>query len=452
MSQITITLLFLLFAIVMFMWEKIPLGLTSMIVCVGLVVTGVLEWQTAFAGFIDSNVILFVAMFIVGGALFETGMANKIGGIVTHFAKTERQLIVAIMVIVGVMSGFLSNTGTAAILIPVVIGIAAKSGYSRSRLLMPLVFAAAMGGNLTLIGAPGNMIAQSGMEGIGLKFGFFDYAKVGVPILIVGIIYFAFIGYKFLPNKEGSDEGIFDESKDFSHVPKWKQYLSLVILLLTLVGMIFEEQLGIKLCVIGCMGALALMITGVISEKDALASIDLKTIFLFGGTLSLAAALEQTGAGELIAEKVIGMLGDNPSPYILTFVIFMLCCVMTNFMSNTATTALMVPIGISIAQGMGADPSAVLMACVIGGSCAYATPIGMPANTMVVTAGGYTFKDYAKAGVPMILVATVVSIHFSQDREPVKQAGLLRPNKLKQNLLMKMYTVNLSFIHIFKSR
>ena len=410
MSQITITLLFLLFAIVMFMWEKIPLGLTSMIVCVGLVVTGVLEWQTAFAGFIDSNVILFVAMFIVGGALFETGMANKIGGIVTHFAKTERQLIVAIMVIVGVMSGFLSNTGTAAILIPVVIGIAAKSGYSRSRLLMPLVFAAAMGGNLTLIGAPGNMIAQSGMEGIALKFGFFDYAKVGVPILIVGIIYFAFIGYKFLPNKEGSDEGIFDESKDFSHVPKWKQYLSLVILLLTLVGMIFEEQLGIKLCVIGCMGALALMITGVISEKDALASIDLKTIFLFGGTLSLAAALEQTGAGELIAEKVIGMLGDNPSPYVLTFVIFMLCCVMTNFMSNTATTALMVPIGISIAQGMGADPSAVLMACVIGGSCAYATPIGMPANTMVVTAGGYTFKDYAKAGVPMILVATVVSM------------------------------------------
>lgn len=410
MSQITITLLFLLFAIVMFMWEKIPLGLTSMIVCVGLVVTGVLEWQTAFAGFIDSNVILFVAMFIVGGALFETGMANKIGGIVTHFAKTERQLIVAIMVIVGVMSGFLSNTGTAAILIPVVIGIAAKSGYSRSRLLMPLVFAAAMGGNLTLIGAPGNMIAQSGMEGIGLKFGFFDYAKVGVPILIVGIIYFAFIGYKFLPNKEGSDEGIFDESKDFSHVPKWKQYLSLVILLLTLVGMIFEEQLGIKLCVIGCMGALALMITGVISEKDALASIDLKTIFLFGGTLSLAAALEQTGAGELIAEKVIGMLGDNPSPYVLTFVIFMLCCVMTNFMSNTATTALMVPIGISIAQGMGADPSAVLMACVIGGSCAYATPIGMPANTMGVTAGGYTFKDYAKAGVPMILVATVVSM------------------------------------------
>ena len=138
MSAATITLLFLLFAVVMFVFEKIPLGVTSMIVCIGLVVTGVLDIKTAFAGFIDSNVILFVAMFIVGGALFETGMANKIGGIVTHFARSERSLIVAIMVIVGLMSGVLSNTGTAAVLIPVVIGIAAKSGYARSKLLMPL--------------------------------------------------------------------------------------------------------------------------------------------------------------------------------------------------------------------------------------------------------------------------------------------------------------------------
>ena len=174
MSPSTITILFLLFAIVMFVMEKIPLGVTSMIVCVGLVVTGVLDAKTAFAGFIDSNVILFVAMFIVGGAFFETGMANKIGGIVTKFAKSERMLIAAVMIIVGVMSGVLSNTGTAAVLIPVVIGIAAKSGYSRSRLLMPLVFAAAMGGNLSLIGAPGNMIAQSALSEIGLSFGFLN--------------------------------------------------------------------------------------------------------------------------------------------------------------------------------------------------------------------------------------------------------------------------------------
>lgn len=410
MSSATITLLFLLFAIVMFIWEKIPLGVTSMIVCVGLVVTKVLDWKTAFAGFVDSNVILFVAMFIVGGALFETGMANKIGGVVTHFAKTERQLIIAIMVIVGLMSGFLSNTGTAAVLIPVVIGIAAKSGYSRSRLLMPLVFAAAMGGNLSLIGAPGNLIAQSAMQNMGKEFAFFDYAKVGGPILIAGIIFFAFLGPKLLPTRTPSEDSGFDENLDFSNVPAWKQWLSLGILVLTLLGMIFEKQIGIKLHITGCIGALALILTGVISEKAAIKSIDLKTIFLFGGTLSLASALQKSGAGELIASKVIGLLGDNPSPYLLTFAVFMLCCILTNFMSNTATTALMVPICLSIANKIGADPSAVLMACVIGGSCAYATPIGMPANTMVIGAGGYTFLDYTKAGLPLIIVATVVSM------------------------------------------
>lgn len=412
MNPAIITLLFLAFAIVMFVSEKIPLGLTSMIVCVGLIVTGVLGWKDAFAGFIDSNVILFVAMFVVGGALFETGMANKIGGLVTKFAKTERSLIVAIMLIVGLMSGVLSNTGTAAILIPVVIGIAAKSGFKRSRLLMPLVFAAAMGGNLSLIGAPGNMIGQSVLEeATGQSFGFFEYAIVGLPILIVGILFYATIGFKLLPNHDVQDEGgAFDTEKDFSDVPKWKQILSLVILVATLIGMIFEDKIGIKLCVTGSIGALLLVLTGVISEKDAIQSIDLKTIFLFGGTLSLAAALKNTGAGEMIASTVIGLLGEKPSPLLLTFVVFIICAVLTNFMSNTATTALMAPICLAIAQGMGADPRAVLMACVIGGSCAYATPIGMPANTMVLGVGGYRFKDYVVAGLPLIVIATIVSM------------------------------------------
>lgn len=196
MSPSTITILFLLFAIVMFVLEKIPLGVTSMIVCVGLVVTGVLDAKTAFAGFIDSNVILFVAMFIVGGAFFETGMANKIGGIVTKFAKSERMLIAAVMIIVGVMSGVLSNTGTAAVLISVVIGIATKSGYSRSRLLMPLVFAAAMGadpravlmacviGGSCAYATPIGMPANTMVLGAG-GYSFLDYMKSGLPLIFI---------------------------------------------------------------------------------------------------------------------------------------------------------------------------------------------------------------------------------------------------------------------------
>lgn len=411
MEPITITLCLLVFAIIMFVWEKVPLAVTSMVVCVALVLTGVLDLKQAFAGFIDSNVILFVAMFIVGGALFETGMANKVGGVITHFAKTEKQLIFIIMVVVGVMSGFLSNTGTAAVLIPVVIGVAAKSGFTRSRLLMPLVFAAALGGNLSLIGAPGNLIAQSALQNIGSGFGFFEYAKVGLPMLVCGILYFLTIGYKFLPNNSNSSEvGSIGEQRDYSHVPRWKQILSLAVLIATILGMIFEKQTGISLTVAGCIGALVLVITGVLTEKQAYKAIDSQTIFIFGGTLALAKALEMTGAGKLVADQVIGLLGNNSSPFMLLVVVFALSVVMTNFMSNTATVALLVPVSLSIAAGMGADPRAVLMATVIGSSCAYATPIGMPANMMVLSAGGYKFVDYAKSGIPLIIVSTIVSL------------------------------------------
>ncbi|SAT38468.1 putative cation transporter [Klebsiella pneumoniae] len=411
MEPITITLCLLVFAIIMFVWEKVPLAVTSMVVCVALVLTGVLDLKQAFAGFIDSNVILFVAMFIVGGALFETGMANKVGGVITHFAKTEKQLIFIIMVVVGVMSGFLSNTGTAAVLIPVVIGVAAKSGFTRSRLLMPLVFAAALGGNLSLIGAPGNLIAQSALQNIGSGFGFFEYAKVGLPMLVCGILYFLTIGYKFLPNNSNSSEvGSIGEQRDYSHVPRWKQILSLVVLIATILGMIFEKQTGISLTVAGCIGALVLVITGVLTEKQAYKAIDSQTIFIFGGTLALAKALEMTGAGKLVADQVIGLLSNNSSPFMLLVVVFALSVVMTNFMSNTATVALLVPVSLSIAAGMGADPRAVLMATVIGSSCAYATPIGMPANMMVLSAGGYKFVDYAKSGIPLIIVSTIVSL------------------------------------------
>ena len=201
-----------------------------------------------------------------------------------------------------------------------------------------------------------------------------------------------------------------EEQQDFSGVPKWKQVISLVVLVVVIFAMIFEEVIGISIQLSACVGAVILVLTGVLTEKEALKSIDLKVVLLFGGSLTLAKALDTTGAGSLIADKIVGLLGVDPNPLLLLLVIFIVTCALTNFMSNTATTALMVPICISIAQGMGADPRAVLMACVIGGSCAYATPIGMPANTMVVSAGGYTFKDYAKAGLPLILIATVVSM------------------------------------------
>ena len=226
--------------------------------------------------------------------------------------------------------------------------------------------------------------------------------------LLVGIIYFVFIGYRFLPDGKGAVEATVEKQKDFSNVPKWKQIVSLVVLILVILAMIFEDLIGVSIEISACVGAIILVLFGVLSEKEALASIDLKVVFLFGGSLTLAKALDTTGAGELIADKIVGLLSADPNPIVLLLVIFVVTCALTNFMSNTATTALMIPIAVSLANNLGADPRAVVIATVIAGSCAYATPIGMPANTMVVGLGGYKFKDYVKSGLPLILVSFVI--------------------------------------------
>lgn len=413
MTPSAITLCFLVFAIVMFALEKLPLAVTAMIVTVGLAITGVLPAKDAFLGFVDTNVILFVAMFVIGGALFETGMANKIGGVVSKFAKSERQLMVVLMVITGLMSGVLSNTGTAAILIPVILGIATKSGFARSRLLMPMAFASTLGGNLSLIGSPNNLVVQGVLAQTSLKFGFFEYAKIGLPLLIVGVLYFVFIGYRFLPkqlNTRVEQEEYNAFHNHHNHIPRWKQWVSFVVLLATLLAMVFEDAIGIKLYISACVGALILVIMRVITEKQAYQAIDSQVVFLFAGTLALADALQRTGAGADIAHSILGLLGDHPSANALLFTILLLSCLLTNFMSNTATAALLAPIGLSIANSLGADPRAVLMAIVVGSSCAFATPIGTPANTMILSVGHYRFAHYARAGVPLIAITIAVSM------------------------------------------
>ncbi|MGL5511979.1 MAG: SLC13 family permease, partial [Sporomusa sp.] len=152
------------------------------------------------------------------------------------------------------------------------------------------------------------------------------------------------------------------------------------------------------------------VLTGCLKEKQAYQSIDWVTIFLFAGMMPIAAAMEKSGAGKLIADQVVGVLGGSPSPLFITGVLFILSATLTQFMSNTAATALLAPIGISIAVGIGASPHAVLMAIAVAASCAFATPVGTPPNTLVLGPGGYKFMDYVKAGTGLVVVCFIVSI------------------------------------------
>ena len=414
------TLCVLAVAAFLFVTELIPLAVTAMAACTALGILGVLPAKQVYAGLSNSTVVLFGGMFVIGAAMFKTGLAETIGLAVVRKAGTkEVPLMGAIMLVTIVLSSVSSNTGTVACLMPVVIGIANAANIPASKELMPLAVAANVGGTITMIGTPPNVIVTGALSAAGLpSFGFFEFALIGVPLSVIVLVYMLTIGRKTIPAKSAGD---MDEeavkaakeeagaSDDNAPKSKTKMWISGLILIGVVVAMALNLK-TVPLQTAAVTGAILCVITGCLKEKEAYAGIDWVTIFLFAGMLSVATAMDKTGAGKLIADTVVNMMGDHPNPIVLCAVLYLISNVLTQFMSNTASAALLAPIGISIAQSIGADPKPVLMAIGIAASMAYATPMATPPNTLVLGPGGFSFNDYVKVGVPLCVITFIVSV------------------------------------------
>ena len=420
MDPAIITLCVLAVAAFLFVTELIPLAVTAMAACTALGILGVLPSKQVYAGLSNSTVVLFGGMFVIGAAMFKTGLAEAVGLWVVHKAGTgEVKLMGAIMLVTIILSSVSSNTGTVACLMPVIIGIANAANIPASKELMPLAVAANVGGTITMIGTPPNVIVTGALSAAGLpSFGFFEFALIGVPLSIIVLAYMLTIGRKTIPIKNA---GAMDDdavkaakeeagaSDDSAPKSKSKMVISGVILL----GVVAAMALNLKtvpLQTAAVTGAILCVITGCLKEKEAYAGIDWVTIFLFAGMLSVATAMDKTGAGKLIADTVVSMMGSNPNPIVLCAVLYLISNVLTQFMSNTASAALLAPIGISIAQSIGADPKPVLMSIGIAASMAFATPMATPPNTLVLGPGGFSFNDYVKVGVPLCLITFIASV------------------------------------------
>ena len=413
------TLCVLAVAAFLFVTELIPLAVTAMAACTALGILGVLPSKQVYAGLSNSTVVLFGGMFVIGAAMFKTGLAEAIGVAVVKKAGTgEIRLMGAIMLVTIVLSSVSSNTGTVACLMPVIIGICQAAKIPASKELMPLAIAANVGGTITMIGPPPNVIVTGALAAAGLPtFGFFEFAKIGIPLSIIILLYTLFVGRHFLPVHNAGDmdeeavKAAKEEAGSAGDAPKSKTKMWISGLIL--IGVVVCMALGLKnlpLHTAAVTGAILCVITGCLKEKEAYAGIDWVTIFLFAGMLSVATAMDKTGAGKLIADTVVGMMGSNPNPYVLTAVLFLISNILTQFMSNTASAALLAPIGISIAQEVGCDPKPVLMALGIAASMAFATPMATPPNTLVLGPGNFTFNDYVKVGVPMCLLSWVACV------------------------------------------
>lgn len=410
MDPAGITLCVLGVAALLFVTELVPLAVTAMGSAIALGLLGVLTPKEVFSGLSNSTVVLFAGMFVVGAAMFRTGLAQTIGvTVVRKSGSGEKRLMVALMTITIIISAFSSNTATVACLMPVVIQICAAARIPVSTQLMALAVAANVGGTITMIGTPPNILMSAALESSGLApFGFFEFAWIGIPLSIVGIIYMVTIGSRLCPRnmvEVDVDESIVGETHD-----KKKMMICAVILLGVILAMVFSKTIHVPMQMAAIIAALACVLTGCLTEKQAYQGIDWVTIFLFAGMLPLASAMDKTGAGKLIADTVVGVIGSNPSPYLIVTAMFILSCGLTQFMSNTAAAALLAPIGISIAQSIGVSPYPVIMAIGIAASCAFTTPVATPPNTLVLNAGRFRFMDYVKVGVPLVIVSLIVCV------------------------------------------
>ena len=420
MDPAVVTLCVLAVACFLFVTELIPLAVTAMAACTALGILGVLPSKQVYAGLSNSTVVLFGGMFVIGAAMFRTGLAQAIGVAVVKKAGTnEVPLMGAVMLVTIVLSSVSSNTGTVACLMPVIIGICQAAKIAPSRQLMPLAIAANVGGTITMIGTPPNVIVTGALSAAGLPtFGFFEFAYIGIPLSIIVFFFTLFIGRHLLPKndigemdeealKEAAEEagaGGDDEPKSAT-----KMWISGLIMIGVVICMALDLK-TLPLQTAAVTGAILCVITGCLKEKEAYAGIDWVTIFLFAGMLSVATAMEKTGAGKLIADAVFGSMGEHPNAVVLCAVLYLISNVLTQFMSNTAAAALLAPIGISIAQSIGADPKPVLMAIGIAASMAFATPMATPPNTLVLGPGGFTFNDYVKVGLPLCIVTFIASV------------------------------------------
>ena len=390
MDAATLTLAVLGIAAFFFATEIIPLAVTAMGAAIALGFLGVLTPAEVFAGLSNSTVVLFAGMFVIGAAMFQTGLAQKIGvEVVKKSGTDEKRLMIALMVITIILSSVSSNTATVACLIPVVMQICAAARLPAAPQLMALAIAANVGGTITMIGTPPNILMSATLDANGLTpFGFFEFAWIGIPLSIIGVLYMVFIGSRLCPHTMSENE--MDDKSSEAPKDARKMIICAAILIATVIAMVLEKQIHVPMQTSAIVGALACVLTGCVSEKQAYQGMD------------------TSGAGKLIAHSVLDLIGTHPAPMLIVVSMFLLSCGLTQFMSNTASSALLAPIGISIAQSIGVSPHPVLMAIGIAASCAFTTPVATPPNTLVLGPGKFRFMDYVKIGVPLAVFSLIV--------------------------------------------
>jgi len=418
-----ITLVILGVLLILFIADVFHIVTTSILACLALVVSGVIPFGLAFAGFSSDIFFLITGMMIVGNALFATGVAQVAGKkIISIVGTNERIFLLAIILMCLPISAFLTNTATVAMMLPVAAAATAASGgkFTKKNTYMMVGLASVSGGALTLVSSTPQLIAHEILQNQGhQELGFFDISIAGAPIAILIILYALFVAYplqkKLLNFPEVTEEpptaGAPGDVNPEEKKSVFKMWVSAGVLVFCVFGFIMGSILDNWLTpgTIALIGATACVISGCMTQKQVFQKLDWTSIIVIGCSFGFANALDHSGAARYIAEGAVGLLGDGVTPWLLGIVLVFIAMVLGNFMSNTATAALLIPIAIAMALALDYNVTHMALIVAIGANISFSTPLASPALTMTLQ-GGYRFKDYIIIGGLFNLLAFLAVI------------------------------------------
>ena len=409
----------ILFAGCTFLWISgiIPLAVTSLLAMAAIPLMGILERRQTFALFGNEALFFILGAFILAAAMTSSGLSARLArAMLVRFGRTPTRLALTVFLLSAFFSFAMSEHAVAAMMFTVVAAIVHSLGLppSASRygklLFMSIGWGCVIGGIATFLGGARAPLAVGMLrESTGLDFSFWEWTAAALPIVLpLMLVGFVFL-HRFFP-------------KDIASVDKGLQYLSrqrlemgritiqekivAAVMILTLAGWIFlGRELG--LATIAILATTALFVFKVVTWKAIEEYVNWGVILMYGGAITLASALDRSGAAKWIAD--MGLSGMSDSPFLVLTLIALLSLILTECISNAAVIAILMPIGMSLEATMGIDPRVMTLAIALPSGLAFCLPMGTPANAIVFSSG---FLKVREMIVPGLIIQVFAMILF----------------------------------------
>ena len=414
-TEMIIVLCILAFMVVMLLTHALPYGVTAMMCCVAFVLTGVCDISTAFSGLSNSTTIMVATMLVVASALGKTSLVHRLRQAMNSLqGKSGILLVAAIYVITLALSQLMGQIACVSMMLLFVQTLDDDSDISPARMLFAVACINTIWTSKIPVGMgatmPGTINSfYQGMVGPEHLLGIADYFKAGIFPALAGTIYCLF-AYKLIPSQK-IDSSQVKEVKEQAALSKRDETIIFLVFLGVIAGFMFSNQLDSNITnILPAVGVIVLILTKVFTVNQVITTLSGDRVWMIAGMTVMSTVLGNTGVGDLIGQTVLRILGDNPSGLYVSVVFCVVTTVMTNFLSNMGTMALMCPIAAATALAGGMNVQAVVLVTAVSSWFAIAMPTGCSAAIMAFGIGNHNPFKLFKFTLPMILIMMVALI------------------------------------------